>query len=77
MCMCVTFLSFPSPVFSNLSNIEIQTGNFKRNDWAGKVRLQRERGFCGFHPPTHTIYNKIDKAILQVSHQDASIGSYL
>lgn len=71
------FSFFPSPMFSNSSNIEIQIRNFKRNDWAGKVGLQRGKRILQFPTPAPTIYNKIDKPILQVSHQDASIGSYL
>lgn len=36
---CVTFLSFPSPVFSTSGNIKIQIRElWKRNGWAGKVR---------------------------------------
>lgn len=49
---CVTSLPFPSPMFSNLGNTKRRISEFwKKNDWAGKVSLQRETGFCSYPHP--------------------------
>lgn len=65
-CACGTVLSFLSLVFPNSDDIEIQIRElWKRNYWAGKVRLQRERGFCGYQPSSPQYI--MDKPILEVT----------